>query len=337
MSHHILLSELAEAIQLREGVNGISKALWLLFRGQAHSTQEWSRVVQLPVPVLAALRRELEKRDILADDKRIVLTDDGRSLLKSLFKSKEIPVSECSFCRGLGYILPTEAQSLIHKMKDISDNRPSVDVTLDQSHATPETAIRKALLLLEKGWLQESLLFIGDDDLISIACMLVRYRYFEDIEKLGEILVLDIDERYLDYIDDQSNGLIDTLEYDVRNDLPQTVQNHYHTALTDPAYTVNGISAFAYRCHQATTEQGNLFLSMPRVDPQAFGEVQTNLLQMGWTQQGQYDRFNEYTGASIHAHVSNLYIWEKWKPQGIFDGIQTECFYTAERKVKSES
>lgn len=337
MSNQTLLSDLAEAIQLREGVNGVSKALWLLFRGQAPSTQEWSRSVHLPVPVLAALRRELEKRDILSGDKRIVLTDEGKAILQSLFKSKDIPSCKCSFCIGLGTIIPTEAQSLIHKMKDISDNRPPVDVTLDQSHATPDTAIRKALLLLEKGLLHESILFIGDDDLISIACMLVRYRYFDDIEKLGDIMVLDIDKRYLEYIDEQSNGIIDTLEYDVRNDLPTTLQNQYHTAFTDPAYTVNGISAFAYRCHQATTEQGSLYLSMPKIDPQALGEVQSNLLQIGWTQQAQFERFNEYTGASIHAHVSNLYIWDKWNPINKFAGINTDFFYTAERKVKPES
>jgi predicted methyltransferase len=164
--------------------------------------------------------------------------------------------------------------------------------------------------------------------------MLVRYRYFDEIENLGDIMVLDIDTRYLSYIEEQSKGLIDTLEYDVRNELPKTTQNHYHTALTDPAYTVNGIVTFAYRCHQATTEQGSLYLSMPKIDPQTFGEVQLNLLQMGWTQQAQYNRFNEYTGASIHAHVSNMYIWDKWKPSGAFGGIQTDCFYTAERNKK---
>lgn len=329
-----LLSELAALIRLREGSNGIAKALWYLFRGNTHSTHDWSRAVHIPVPVLAALRRELEKLNILSDDKRIVLTDEGKTILQTLFKSKEIPKSDCVVCDGLGYVLPTEAQSLIHKMREISENRPSVDVTLDQSHATPENSIRKAMLLLEKGLLDQSILFLGDDDLISIACMLVRYRYFDEVDSLGPMLVLDIDERYLNYIDDQSNGLIETFEYDVRKELPKVYQNQFHTALTDPAYTVNGITAFAYRCHEATDESGTMYLSMPHIDPQASGEIQTNLLQMGWTLRGQYNQFNEYTGASIHAHVSSLYIWEKWKANQTFSGIHTDMFYTAERKVK---
>lgn len=334
MSTQNILSELAESIRLREGANGIAKALWYLFRGNAHSTHDWSRAVHIPVPVLAALRRELEKRSILSEDKRIVLTDEGKTLLQTLFKSKEIPKSDCPVCVGLGYILPTEAQSLIHKMSDISANRPTVDVTLDQSHATPENSIRKAMLLLEKGLLDQSILFMGDDDLISVACMLVRYRYFDDVKSLGKMVVMDIDERYLHYIEEQSNGLIETSVYDVRNPLPDEYHHQFHTALTDPAYTVNGITAFAFRCHEATDENGTLYLSMPHIDPQANGEIQTNLLQMGWTLRGQYNQFNEYTGASIHAHVSSLYLWEKWKPNTAFSGIHTERFYTAERKAK---
>jgi len=95
----LLLTELAAAIHLREGTNGVSKALWQLFRGSAHSTREWSKSVQIPVPVLAALRRELEKCGVLEADKRIKISQTGQKFLSLLFKISEVPSSICPSCR----------------------------------------------------------------------------------------------------------------------------------------------------------------------------------------------------------------------------------------------
>ncbi len=330
-----LLAELADAVSLREGANGISNALWCLHSGKAYSTHEWSRSVRLPVPVLAALRRELEKREILASEKRIVISEHGKKILEEIFHTKSIPTSTCPACHGLGLVTPPAIYSLIEEMDKIGANRPPVDVTLDQSHATPQTAIRKALLLLEHGLLQQSILFMGDDDLISLACFLVRKHFINNPENVGGIHVLDIDPRYLDYIKSISGDTIATAEYDVRQDLPRQYHQQFKTVLTDPAYTLNGITTFAFRCMQAVHDEGFLYLSMPQVDPAVSGQVQSKLLDMGWTLRDQYKNFNQYIGASIHAHVSSLYIWQKWKlcreNLSAFLSGNPE-FYTADRK-----
>lgn len=279
----LLLPELAASIQLREGTNGVSKALWQLYRGNAHSTREWSKSIQIPVPVLAALRRELEKCGILEADKRIKISQTGQKILSQLFQISEAPSSKCSSCQGNGLLMPPQGYEIVEEFTAIAANRPSVDVTLDQSHATPETAVRKAMLLLEKGWLHRSIVFMGDDDLISVACYLVRQRFIPDQQTPGKLAVADIDARYLEYIEEQTKASIETTMYDVRKPLPKEWENRFHIAVTDPAYTVNGITTFASRCHDVVDENGILFLSIPHKDNQSAGLIQQNLLSQGHT------------------------------------------------------
>lgn len=305
------LVDLANAIQLREGVEGVTKALWILYQDKAFSTRNWSKSIHIPVPVLAALRGELEKINFLESGNKIAVTEEGRKILRYIFGDQTCPEMQCSSCNGLSRILPPEAYPVLEEFRQIAARRPEVDVTLDQSHATPETAIRKALLLLEKGLLSNPLFFLGDDDSISLACLLVRRCFLGKNTETGKMIVADIDRRYLDFISLESGGEIETIEYDVRNELPEKLKKSCRIALTDPAYTENGITLFAYRCLEAVAEKGTLFLSMPIPSPKILRNIQLNILQQGWSIEEIWPRFNEYHGASIHAHVSSLFICNK--------------------------
>ncbi|MBN2329386.1 MAG: bis-aminopropyl spermidine synthase family protein [Candidatus Omnitrophica bacterium] len=325
------LAELAQAIRLREGVEGITRALWALYGGKIFSTRDWTAAVQIPVPVLAALRRELEKRDILIQGKKLQLSEAGMEKLESLFGRQEKIDAQCPACQGGGRILPPEVMPVLEEFREICDKRPRVDVTLDQSHATPETGVRKALLLMEKGLLMRPLLFIGDDDLISVACHLVRNRFMPNAQEAAAITVLDIDARYLELIRQASQGQIQVREYDVRQELPEDLHDRFSAVLTDPAYTENGITAFAYRSWRALEEAGSLFLSMPFADGPSLHSIQNNLVQMGFAFRDILIGFNRYKGASIHASRTNLLIAEKIRstPEKSFR-LRYTPFYTGE-------
>lgn len=307
-THINTLAELAEAVRLREGVEGVSRALWLLYSRDIPSTRAWSQELHIPVPVLAALRRELEKRDVLATGQGLNLTQPGKVWLKEIFGMQEVPRSECPTCKGSGKVLPPEVIPVLEEFRSICEDRPSVDVTLDQSHATPETGIAKAFYLLEQGLLGESLFFMGDDDLISIACHLMRTRFLAGHENPGKICVADIDERYLRMISEISEGSIQTFEYDVRNDFPQEYRDQFSVALTDPAYTPNALMTFAYRCGEALRTDGRMLLSMPIPDTVTLLELQRSLNRMQFVLRDIHEDFNHYIGAAIHAHVSSLFI-----------------------------
>ncbi|MGC9327798.1 MAG: bis-aminopropyl spermidine synthase family protein, partial [Candidatus Hinthialibacter sp.] len=285
--------------------------LWAMYGGKIYSTRDWSASVQIPVPVLAALRRELEKRNVLIPGKKLQLSEAGREKLNVLFGRQEQIDAVCPVCLGGGRFLPPEAMPVLEEFREICEARPRVDVTLDQSHATPETGVRKALLLMEKGLLMRPLLFVGDDDLISAACHLVRNRFMANAQEAAGITVLDIDARYLELIQQVSQSQIQVREYDVRHELPEDLHDRFSAVLTDPAYTENGITAFAYRSWRALEEAGSLFLSMPFADGASLHSIQNNLVQMGFAFRDILIGFNRYEGSSIHAGRTNLVIAEK--------------------------
>lgn len=327
-------SELAEAVRLREGIDGISRALWLLCSRKVPSTRDWSQELHIPVPVLAALRRELEKRNILEPGKGLRLTEEGKHWLDQQFGAHEIPTSKCQVCKVKNHILPPEMMPLLEEFEDVCFDRPEADVKLDQSHATPKTGIKKALYLLENGYLGQSLFFLGDDDLISIASLLLRDEFLNHKHDLGEICVSDIDERYIDLITVLSEDSISTIKYDAKNELPEELHEQFNVALTDPAYTVNGITTFAYRCVQALKPDGLLLLSMPMMDPKSLNIIQGNLIRSGMALKEIIPDFNEYIGASIHAHVTSLFIWQKTATtQEKPENLGYTPFYTREQRM----
>lgn len=308
-----LVEELADAVRLREGADGVTRALWLLHSERARTSHDWSRALGIPVPVLAALRKELEKRHILQPESRgLIVTDKGKNLFKKMFGGGAIPKTACPHCGGSGAILPPGAMPLVDEFEVLGADRPEADPSLDQSHATAETAVRKALFLLERGWLGRFILFLGDDDLISVACRLVRNAFQPNAPQAGGLVAADVDARYLDFIREVSGGEIETIHYDVREELPDALRNRFGAVVTDPAYTVNGITAFAMRARGAAAEGGALLLSMPPMDPASRGAVHKNLIETGWVLREMHERFNRYKGASIHAHTTNLSVWEPW-------------------------
>mgnify|MGYP001228764041 CR=1 FL=1 len=59
-----LLSDVATSTCLLEGSEGVRKILRNVMKGQPIPLHELSRIVKIPVPIVSAVRRELEKRGI---------------------------------------------------------------------------------------------------------------------------------------------------------------------------------------------------------------------------------------------------------------------------------
>lgn len=331
------LADLAHSVKLREGVEGVSRSLWTLYRHEGISTHDWAWHVQIPVPVLAAMRRELEKRDIIKKGNRIFLTGAGKDWLSRLFGRPQDMQVECHACQGRGSVLPSQALAIVEEFADLCDQRPAPDVTLDQSHATPETGVLRAIYLLNKGLLGKRLFFMGDDDLVSVACYLVRRHVYPNPEELGAIVIADVDAEYLNLASEFSDGFIEGRLYDAREPLPAELHGEFGVTVTDPPYTLNGVSAFAHRCAQAASAQGVMLLSMPMPDANSLSQIQRNLLEMGWVLRGVEPHFNEYEGASIHAHTSTLLYFEKssFSSPEIEGNLRYTDFYTGERRPPS--
>ena len=124
------------------------------------------------------------------------------------------------------------------------------DVAFDQYFCTWETSLRRAEKLIKDGLLEnKKILFVGDDDLTSIALS----RRIN-----AEVHVFDLDDKILSTIDSISGkeGLsIKTHKGDVRTDLPSSLKARFDIFFCDPTYTLVGMESFIFRGWQALKKE----------------------------------------------------------------------------------
>ncbi len=313
-----LITEIAEAVQLREGPMGVRSVLWALAWRRPQSTKEWSHTCRLPVPVVAAIRGELVQRGYLEDGRRPRLTPEGTRLLHAMFGGATKLDSCCPVCAGEGLVIPAGLSPVLDRFTAICAERPECDVTLDQSHGTPETGIRRSLLMIGKGLVSgRRVAFLGDDDLVSLALGLVlRTVHGGDTEH--PFLVFDIDARFIDFIRERAAGLgipLEAIRYDVRDPVPERFIGSCDTVITDPPYTVNGMTLFAFRAAQLIRDEGgDLMLSYADPAPRDLREIERELNRQGWGTVDLRPGFNRYEGSAIHGQQSTLRHLQRTEP-----------------------
>lgn len=133
------------------------------------------------------------------------------------------------------------------------ESRPKPDRNLDQFWATKETVLRRAALLGSIPDIsQKHLLFLGDDDLTSVAFTL----FF----KAEKVTVVDIDGRLLQFLEmvaKKERLPIETFEHDLRNPLPKPKFKRYDISFFDPPYTPEAVNTWLVRAMEATLESGS--------------------------------------------------------------------------------
>src|SRR5262249_42075117 len=79
-----ILARLAEESHLQEGAEGVRTVLRAIVAITPATTQGIARACRLPVPVVAALRREMEHAGLLRRGHGMELTEAGRDLIDTL-------------------------------------------------------------------------------------------------------------------------------------------------------------------------------------------------------------------------------------------------------------
>lgn len=133
--------------------------------------------------------------------------------------------------------------------------RPRPERNLDQFYATTSTVEKRVEYLKSlPEFKNRSLLFLGDDDLTSLA---VSY-YFPE----KEITVIDIDERILGFIEEvakEFSGKIKLYKHDLRNPLPKAKFRNYKIIFFDPPYTPLAFKTWLQRALEACMGSGKNF------------------------------------------------------------------------------
>lgn len=330
-----LLLDVARATKLREGSEGVKRFLQVVINNQGIGTKDCARMIRLPLPVTAAVKKELVKRGILKDQNRMWLTEEGLRYCREELGLRETVDFVCQNCQGHKYVIPAELHGLLRKLEGIFSERPTVDVTIDQSFGTAETSLRRALLALHYGVLQGTqIAMIGDDDLVAVAAALLIKHV--DEEQTSRFTVFDIDERLLYYIEElaRREQLPIDVEYcDFREPVPEGFTSQYDAFFTDPPYTDKGCALFVSRGLQCLRRNSGLhaFLSYGQKSPGEMLAVQQQLLDMGLIITEILPDFNHYQGAAIIGSRSQMMVLtttDGFRP-GI-TGVFTDPFYTGE-------
>ena len=351
-----LLKAIAERAQLREGPAGVEDVLRAIYRAQ-HSgeaqpltARALARLVRLPVPVVTALRRELEKAGVLELGPHLRLTGAADDTFRDVwgwaaegdgYHTGDEPGAAntvaCLTCGGLGVAPSGQAWSdlLATLRKHFVDN-PRVDVTLDQSHCTPETNLRRVALMHEDGALAgKDVLALGDDDSVSAAIALAGKELSPTGKLARQVVALDTDERILGHLREmavEEGVALELVHHDARKSLPPSLQGAFDTVSTDPPYTLPGLELFLSRAIEAIRRDGGrIYLHFGHRPPDEQIEAQSAIARMGLVIERLTPNFNEYVGAGVLAGVSDLYVLRATEASHpLVEGDYTNNIYTGQ-------
>ena len=201
------------------------------------------------------------------------------------------------------------AAAITASMTALVAGAPRARSDLDHVPATPETTLRRAL------WLDSTydlagavLLLVGDHDLTSLAVA--------QVSPGTELVVVDIDEATLEFIDTQAARLgvsIRCLAGDLRFGLPERALGCADLVFTDPPYTPEGVELFASRGLQGlgNRDNGRVIVAYGFSDrhPSLGFGVQSAAHRLGLAYEAVLPRFSRYDGAQAVGSTSALYVW----------------------------
>ena len=205
----------------------------------------WEVLDRCEVPVLLAswLVAELEREGLVeVGGEEVKLTREGEKFCED----NRIPPHrrlECTWCRGKavhveGYM------KVLREFKKLALERPRPLREYDQGYVTEESTVARVVLMAARGDLEgKRILVLGDDDLVGLALALTGAP--------EEVVVLDIDERLLDFIGSKAKeigfGRLETRRADFRDPLPGDLVGRFHVFLTDPSESLPALKAFIGR------------------------------------------------------------------------------------------
>lgn len=227
------------------------------------------------------------------------------------------------------------------------NKRPKPDRNLDQFRATEDTVLRRTMLLGNISHIsQKRLLFLGDNDLTSIA--------FALLFKAQEITVVDIDSgllRFIAEVAEKETLPIEVFEHDLRNPLPKPKFKQYDISFFDPPFTPEAVNTWLVRAMEATLSGGSnqerkkpeflseklYFLSYGYTDRETERglKIQKIITSLGLLIQEKIRNFNGYLGAESIGSKSDLFLIQPTPKVNIrLLDVARSKFYTGQKQVK---
>lgn len=309
------LDEVNKNVSIEEGKKTIENILITIYFKEGISTKELARNSLLPIPVVAAIKKEFIKKGLVIQDRGIRLTIKGRHFVEEQLGFKKINSDLYMKLLMEPWKEHREIIEIKEELWDFFDNRPQVDVTIDQSKSSIDTSLKRAILCLKDYYLVgKRILCLGDDDLVSVALGFLLKKLFNNtINYTTKITVMDIDERIIDYISDIAikEDLPIKCEYvDLKMPLADNFKNQFDCFFTDPPYTLEGMNLFLSRGIEALRDDSGLaiYFSYAHKSPDFQLTMQKCFFRMGLIVSEVMARFNTYEGASIIGNTGQMIV-----------------------------
>ncbi|MHA1698174.1 MAG: bis-aminopropyl spermidine synthase family protein, partial [Promethearchaeota archaeon] len=277
------LDEIAKDIQFEEGASGIKKILVSIYRSGKSSIKILARKTKIPQPTISLILQRLEKAGLLfKGDDGAKYTVEGMKYVESNLGFRSLETMNCRCCHGSGIEtnISGRHERLFTRLQEICTLRPKADVTLDQSNCTCRTLLKRLILMHQYQVFDgNSILFLGDDDFVSISCMLPEFieEFFVTIRSNEDppfrITVMDVDDRILQKIreitDKTNMNKIKIVRHDLRKPVPLRLRNRFDVVFTDPPYTLEGVRLFLARAIVCLKKKpgSRIFLSVGHLKP----------------------------------------------------------------------
>ncbi|GIP35043.1 bis-aminopropyl spermidine synthase family protein [Paenibacillus sp. J2TS4] len=327
-------------VRLQEGSRVIEQLLVECYLKPGISTKELARKTLLPVPVAAAVKKELIKAGVLQQGRGVYCTSTGNSYIEKVWGYDGIDKRLYQKLMEKETDWKSELADLILRLQPWFQARPQVNVQIDQSKCTLETSLSRAILGLRNHTLiGKKVLCVGDDDLVSVSIGFLLKRLFPSGSYPNAMIdVVDIDERFLSFIREiaeQEKLPIACHQVDLREPLPERLQRQYDCFFTDPPYTLQGMTLFLSRGISALKSNKGLpiFFSFAHKSPDFMLAMQREFIRMGLTAGETIPSFNEYEGAEMIGNRGQMIILkttEQTRPD--ITTLFEDALYTGEVK-----
>ncbi len=309
------IEEVNKNVSIEEGKKTIENILITIYLKGGISTKELARNILLPIPVVAAIKKEFIKKGLVIQDRGTRLTIMGTHFVEEQLGFKKINNDLYMKLLMKPWKEYREIIEIKEELQELFENRPQVDVTIDQSKSNIDTSLNRAMLSLENhNLVGKRILCLGDDDLISIALGFLLKKLFNNtIHHTTKITVMDIDKRIINYINDIAikKSLPIKCEYvDFRMPLENNFKNQFDCIFTDPPYTLEGMNLFLSRGIEALRDDSGLtiYFSYGHKSPDFQLAMQKCFLSMGLIVSEVMARFNNYEGASIIGNTGQMIV-----------------------------
>lgn len=183
-------------------------------------------------------------------------------------------------CPCCGVPQPTEA--ILALAEEVRALRPAADTTIDQCHVDSSSLSRRLLAMCASRQMgQTRVVFVGDDDLASVA--LLRLAPPE------QLLLLDIDERIIALLRNEASRLglndrvsIERCDLSAKGDVEGITARYGETfdlVVTDPPYAEDGMAQFVEVAMTLAAYTGELHIAVPAVLTEAWTDELSHSVQ----------------------------------------------------------